>query len=267
MTERWRPWKANFLAGLVVVLPAVVSLAIVRWLFGTVSNVTDLLLFFLPRELTHMDGGKGPIHWYWSLLALTLGVLLVALVGRAARNYVGRKVIAGLDRLLLQVPLLSKIYVTVKQVNDAFSSSKKSAFKQVVLIQYPRAGLYTIAFVTSDQHPEAAARLGRPVVGVFVPTTPNPTSGFLLVVPEEQVLKLEMSVADGIKYIISLGSIVPEYASLDGQPVARLPEATPLLKSFESGLQCGQVKLQPASSVPGCGDSIPGGLGGEGGKA
>src|SRR5947208_15118768 len=112
---------------------------------------------------------------------------------------------------LFGVPLLTKIYGATKQVNDAFSSSNKNAFRTVVLVEFPRPGVYTIAFITSEQHAEVEARTGQKVVCVFVPTTPNPTSGFLLIVPEEKVIKLDMSVPDGIKYVISLGSIIPEY--------------------------------------------------------
>ncbi len=203
--------RADFFAGLATVLPVVLSLAIVRWLFGTVSNVTDLLLFFLPREVTRGSEGAGDVVWYWSLLALLLTIALLAAVGRFARNFVGRKTIQIVDALMIRVPLLNKVYVTIKQVNEAFSSSKRAAFKKVVLIEYPRAGCYSIAFLTSENHPEVSHRLGCPVVGVFLPTTPNPTSGYLLVVPTSDVIFLDMSVAEGIKLIISLGSVVPSY--------------------------------------------------------
>jgi len=210
MRRSLEQWRANFITGLVVVLPAVVSLAIFRWLFGTVSNLTDWLVFFVPRDLTHAEAGRGPMHWYWSLLALAAGILLVALVGRATRNYIGRRLIRAMDQLMSSVPLLNKIYGTLKQVNEAFSTSTKSSFKQVVLIQYPRHGIYTIGFITNDEIPPASAKLGQPMVGVFIPTTPNPTSGFLLVVPHDQITRLDMSVADAVKYIISLGSVLPE---------------------------------------------------------
>jgi uncharacterized membrane protein len=220
-------WRANFLTGLAVVLPAVISLAIFRWLFGTVSNVTDTLLFFVPRAWTHASEGEGPLWWYWSLLALVLGLVLVTVIGRFARNYLGRQMIRTVDQLMFRVPLLNKIYGTVKQVNEAFSSGKKSSFKQVVLVEYPRHGLYSVGFITSDDHPEASARLGRKVVGVFVPTTPNPTGGFLLVVPETDVILLDMSVAEGIKYIISLGAIVPHYPAPSAAAELADPTAQP----------------------------------------
>ncbi len=208
-------WRANFYAGLAIVLPAVISLAVVKWLFGTVSNVTDALLFFLPKDLTHQAAGTGSMHWYWSLAALALAVLLIGLIGRSARNYLGKKMIRLVDAFLLHVPLLNKIYGAIKHVNEAFTSTDKSSFKTVVLVEFPRPGLYSIGFITSEQHAEVQARMKEKGVCVFVPTTPNPTSGFLLLVPEEKVTKLEMSVADGIKYVMSLGSIAPDYALPD----------------------------------------------------
>jgi uncharacterized membrane protein len=203
-------WQANFWAGLAIVLPAVVSVAALMWLFGTVATITDSLLIFLPRDWTHHAGGNGPLYWYWSLTALLLAVLLIGLVGLLARNYFGKRIIQWVDSALLCVPLLNKIYSATKQVNDAFSSTNKTAFRTVVLVEFPKEGVYSIGFITSEPDPEVQARLDGKIVCVFVPATPNPTSGFLLMVPEDKITKLEMSVADGIKYIISLGSILPE---------------------------------------------------------
>jgi len=203
-------WQANFWAGLVIVLPAVISIAVLRWLFGTVSVITDTLLFFLPGELTHHHQGSGPMHWYWSLVALVLAIILIATVGLLARNYFGRKIIEWVDLAMMRVPLLNKIYSATKQVNDAFSASNKSAFRTVVLVEFPHAGMWSIGFVTSEEQEEVQARTGRKVMCVFVPATPNPTSGFLMMVPVEKVIKLEMSVAEAIKYIVSLGAILPE---------------------------------------------------------
>ncbi len=204
-------WQANFWAGLAIVLPAVISLALLRWLFGTVANFTDTLLIFLPAKLTHHDQGSGPMYWYWSLVALMVAIFLIGTVGLLARNYFGRKIIEWVDSALLRVPLLNKIYGATKQVNDAFSATNKTAFRTVVLVEFPHAGVYSIGFITSDQQREVQAKTGQKVVCVFVPATPNPTSGFLLMVPEEKAIKLDMSVADAIKYVISLGAILPGY--------------------------------------------------------
>jgi uncharacterized membrane protein len=203
-------WQANTWAGLAIVLPAVVSIAALMWLFGTVATITDSLLVFLPRRWTHQENGAGALFWYWSLTALILAVLLIGLVGLLARNYFGKRIIQWVDAALLRVPLLNKIYAATKQVNDAFSSGNKTAFRTVVLVEYPKEGVYSLGFITSEPESEVQAKLSTKVVCVFVPATPNPTSGFLLMVPEEKVTRLEMSVADGIKYVISLGSILPE---------------------------------------------------------
>jgi len=211
-------WQANFWAGLVVVLPAVISIAVVGWVFGRVSQITDTLLIFVPQALTH--DSTGSMYWYWSLVALLLAVFLICAVGLLARNYFGKRLIEWVDGALLRIPLLNKIYATIKQVNDAFSSTNKTSFRTVVLVEYPRAGVYSVGFITGEQYGEAQAKLGEKVVCVFIPTTPNPTSGFLVLVPEDKVTKLEMSVADGIKYIISLGSIVPDLPAVRRQPKA-----------------------------------------------
>jgi len=204
-------WKANFFTGLAVVLPALLSIGAVVWLFGAVSNFTDALLLFLPKDWTHERGAEGPMHWYWSLCALALAVGLITLVGRFARHYLGKKLIQLADEVLLRVPLLNKIYGALKQINEAFTSSKTTAFQQVVLVEFPRAGLYSVGFITGAQHGEVQHKTEEEVVGVFVPTTPNPTTGFIVLVPQKQVVKLDMSVADGIKFIMSLGSVAPDY--------------------------------------------------------
>ena len=206
-------WRASFLTGLMIVLPGVITLAVVKWLFGTISSVTDTLLFFLPKSLTHDNGGDGPMFWYWSVLALLLAVTIVTIVGLLTRYYFGKRMIAWTDGLMLRVPVLNKIYGTIRQVDEAFKSGKKSSFKTVVLVEYPRAGIYSVGFITSEQIDEVQNRIGRKCVCVFIPTTPIPTGGFLIIVPEEEVIKLDMSVADGFKYIISLGALSNEAAS------------------------------------------------------
>ncbi len=200
-------WRANFFTGLAVLLPAIASVVVLLWLVSRVADITDTLLFFLPSTLTHRNKGEGPMYWYWSLAALLLAVLLISVAGKLTRYYVGKKVIQLMDQALRRVPLLNKIYITIKQVNEAFTSNK-SAFKQVVLVEFPRAGQQTVGFVTGEQNESFHG--GERTLSVFIPTTPNPTSGFLVLVPERDVKKLDMSVAEGIKFIVSLGAIPPE---------------------------------------------------------
>jgi uncharacterized membrane protein len=208
-------WRDSFLTGLVIVLPGVITVAAVKWLFGTIASITDLLLFFLPKHLTHSglvypNDGNGPIYWYWSLLALLLAVALVCAVGVAARYYFGKRMIAWTDNAMLRVPVLNKIYGTIRQLDEAFTSGKKSSFKTVVLVEYPREGIYSVGFVTSEQDEEVEKLTRKKCVCVFIPTTPIPTAGFLIFVPKENVTPLDLSVADGFKYIISLGALSQE---------------------------------------------------------
>lgn len=224
----WARWQANFWAGLVIVLPAIISLAVLKWLFGTLSDITNTILIFLPAEWTHKNHGEGELYWYCSVLSLLLAMFVLGLVGMLARYYFGRKIIEWVDAALMRTPLVNKIYRTTKQVNEAFSASNKSAFRTVVLVEFPHAGTYSIGFITSERQPEVQIKTGQKVVCVFVPATPNPTSGFLLMVPEDKVTKLDMSVAEGIKYVISLGAIMP------GNVPAPAPDAKPLLHPVPS---------------------------------
>ncbi len=203
--------RGDFVTGLAIVGPAVISVAVAVWLFAHISNLTDTLLLLLPNGWTHEtrpDGRAGAMYWYWSFAALFLTGCLIVLVGRYGRYYAGRKAIELTDHALMRIPLLNKIYGTVKQVNESFSNNK-SSFKQVVLVSFPHAQARSIGFVTGEQTGLGKERL----VSVFVPTTPNPTSGFLLLVPESEVIKLDISVADGIKFVISLGAIVPGFGA------------------------------------------------------
>jgi uncharacterized membrane protein len=207
-------WRTSFFTGLAIVLPAIVSLVVIFWLFFTISTVTDKILIFVPKAITHQDGPAGPgtgdIHWYWSMVALLLTFVLISIVGMLARNYLGQKLIESVDTSLLRVPLLNKIYGTTKQVNEAFTSGGKNSFKTVVMVEFPRAGMYSIGFLTGEADNEIRAKTDEKLFCVFIPTTPNPTSGFLVLLPEDEVTKLDMSVAEGVKFIISLGSISPE---------------------------------------------------------
>lgn len=217
-------WQANFGTGFAIVLPVFLSIAIVIWLFGSASNVTKELLFFLPWALEpHQifeNGQDGEIFWYWRLGALALAIFLLGLLGGIARLYFGKKLIQLMDRILLHVPLLNKIYGALKQINDAFTNNNKTTFKKVVVVEWPRKGVWSIGFYTGMEHPEISTRTGESIRSVFVPTTPNPTTGFLVLLPAKEVKELSMNVTDGVKYIMSLGSVAPEFSNLAKNPDA-----------------------------------------------
>ena len=211
--------RRNFFTGLAVVLPVIISIGVALWLFNQAVAVSDILLFpfkYIPGlELEHIwkdavDGQPGKeLYWWWKVVAILEAVILTGMLGFLTRYYVGKKLVQLMDYVMLNVPLLGKIYGTVKQVNQAFTSEKKSSFKQVVMVEFPRKGLFSVGFVTAEQ---VKTDEGESIISIFVPTTPNPTTGFLLVLPESKVVKLDMSVADGIKYIVSLGAVPPENA-------------------------------------------------------
>ena len=206
-------WRRSFLTGLVISLPAVLSLAAVKWLFGTISSFTDTLLFFLPHfippQQIYENGQAAPLFWYWSVLALALAGALITGIGVLAQYYIGKRMIEWLDTVMMSVPLLNKFYGAIKQVNEAFAGNRNS-FQTVVLVEFPVPGSYSVGFITSSTQGQTLQPTDKNLVSVFIPTTPNPTSGFLVLVGEEKLTKLDMSVSDGIKYIVSLGSISPD---------------------------------------------------------
>jgi uncharacterized membrane protein len=231
LRKEFARWQANFYTGLAVVLPVVLSIAILIWLFGSVANITDKLLiplkFVLAKEFIYVDGRGGSVFWYWSLAALILAIFLIGLIGGLTRYYLGKKLIQLMDYAMFRVPLLNKIYGATKQINDAFTTNNRATFKQVVLVEFPKVGTWSIGLMTGEDHAEICSKTGESIVSVVVPTTPNPTTGYLIFVSEDKVIKLDMSVADGVKYIVSLGSVSPSYravaqSQLLGQTAVRL---------------------------------------------
>ncbi|MEI8315816.1 MAG: DUF502 domain-containing protein, partial [Verrucomicrobiota bacterium] len=131
--------------------------------------------------------------------------------GWLARRVAGKRLITVAETLIRQVPLLNRIYPFMKEISDTVLSGKKTIFQRVVLVEFPRPGVYSIGFVTGITGGEAQTKMNAQLLNVFVPTTPIPTNGFLILVPQEQVVNLEMSVAEGMKLVISAGTVVPPY--------------------------------------------------------
>ena len=225
MKKEFARWQANIGTGLAIVLPVVLSIVILFWLFGSVTNVTNNLFFFVPYLVNKgvLDGAwiyenweamqtkeaPAKMFWYWRCVALVLALFILGIVGGLARLYFGKQLIKYMDNILYRVPLLNKIYSAIKQINNAFTTNNRSTFKHVVIVEWPRPGVWSIGFTTGDNHPEANAKTGEHIISIFVPTTPNPTTGFLVLLPEDKVKVMDMTVADGITYIMSLGSVAP----------------------------------------------------------
>ncbi|ABK45177.1 protein of unknown function DUF502 [Magnetococcus marinus MC-1] len=202
MLKRFRVrLRQNFLAGLLLVLPVGVTLFILHLMVAS----SDLLLSWLPERLQpdqllgfHLPG-----------LDLLLTLLMILLVGSAARHWVGRWLVQWSERLFGAIPLVRNLHHAVKQFVGTLLGRRAKSFKQVVLLEYPRPGLFAIGLVTAQGREEILEVMGEPLYHVFVPTTPNPTSGMLLFVPKKEVIELNMSVEEGLKLVISGGLVIP----------------------------------------------------------
>ena len=206
--------KKYIVAGLLVWLP----LAVTVWLLSTVLGMVDGLFgWVLTGTQALLPAGA---HGFLEMLrhvpglGLVVVVLALLLTGMFAANFVGQWWLRQGGRMLHRIPIVKSIYSSVKQVSDTLFSSSGNAFREAVLVQYPRAGAWTIAFVTGRPGGEAADHLRGDYLSLYVPTTPNPTSGFFLMVPRSDVIELRMSVDEALKYIISMGVVAPPAASL-----------------------------------------------------
>ncbi len=195
--------RRYLIAGLLIWVPLGVTLLVLMWLV----DVMDRTLLLLPRQYQPetLLGMRIPG------LGIVLTVVVLLVTGVVAANLFGRQLVAAWESLLSRIPLVRSIYMGVKQLMEMLFSPSGQSFRKVLLIEYPRAGLWTLAFQTGITVGEAQHKTGRDVVNVYVPTTPNPTSGFFIMVPQCDVVELEMSVDDGLKMLISMGAIVPSW--------------------------------------------------------
>jgi uncharacterized membrane protein len=198
--------KKNFITGLLVVIPIGVTVFVLRAFLGWIDGI----LGDLERELIG--------HYYPGLGIITL-FLFILLIGIISANYIGKRILLGWDRIMRRLPLVRGIYTTVKQMMETFSTDQN--FSGVGLVEYPRKGCFSVGFITGRVDEGFMGLLGTHL-SVFIPTTPNPTAGFLLILPEQEVRKLDMTVEQGMKYIVSLG-----LAPLDEQSARKLLKAAP----------------------------------------
>ena len=194
-------------AGLLVWLPLAVTFWLLRIVVTIMDSWLDRVFALLPPQY-HPDQLIGiDIPG----LGVIFTILLLILTGVFAANFVGRAFVNGWESLLHRVPVVRPVYSAVKQFAELVFSDKSQSFKKVLLIQYPRIGVYSLAFQTSSELGEVQGRTGEDVVCTFVPTTPNPTSGFIIIVPRRDIIELDMEVDEALKMIISLGVVVPTW--------------------------------------------------------
>jgi len=193
--------RRHFVAGLLIWVPLVITL----W-------VLDLLVGAMDRSLLLLPDGFRTESWLGVHIP-GLGVLLTLLVvfatGVLAANIIGQRLVRFGERVLARIPVFNSIYHSVKQVSDTLFSPSGQAFRKALLVQYPRQGSWTIAFLTGRPGGDVANHLSGDYVSVYVPTTPNPTSGFFLMLPKSDVIELDMTVDEALKYVISMGVAIP----------------------------------------------------------
>ncbi|NDY89987.1 DUF502 domain-containing protein [Ideonella livida] len=218
--------KKYLIAGLLTWLPLAITVWVLLWvlglmngMFGTVLSVTQAVFPASARE------GLEQLRTIPGLGVLVM-VVAMLLTGVFVTNIFGQWWVRQWDTLLTRIPIVKSIYSSVKQVSDTLFSSSGNAFREAVLVQYPRQGSWTIAFVTGKPGGEVAAKLPGEHVSLYVPTTPNPTSGFFLMVARDQVTPLGMSVDEALKYIISMGVVAPP-ASASASGTSLPEEADP----------------------------------------
>jgi uncharacterized membrane protein len=188
-------------AGLLVIVPLMITLAVLKWIVGTL----DQTLLILPNgwQPDHVLG----FHIPGFGVVLTLAILLAA--GAVTSNFVGKKLVKWGDAVLVRIPVVRSIYSSVKQVSDTLFSEGGNAFRTAVLIQWPREGVWTVAFVTGAPGGEVANYLQDDYLSVYVPTTPNPTGGYFVMLRRSDCLELDMSIDSALKYIVSMGVVSP----------------------------------------------------------
>ncbi|NOQ94546.1 MAG: DUF502 domain-containing protein [Methylophaga sp.] len=195
--------KKYLIAGLLVWMPLGITFLVVRAIVGFLDRTLLLLPdAYQPDTLLgiHIPG-----------FGVVLAVVLVLATGMVVANFLGKRIVAAWEGLLARIPLVRTLYAGIKQIMEAVLATDAKSFSKVLLLEYPRKGVWSFAFMTSDSLGEVQEKTAAKVISVFIPTTPNPTSGFVLMVPKEDVIELDMSVEDGLKMIISMGVVVPPW--------------------------------------------------------
>jgi uncharacterized membrane protein len=201
--------KKYILTGLLVWLPLTITIWVLMNVVGTLDGIFAWLI--TAAETVLPSSARPFLEDLRSTPGLSVLVVVAALwlTGLAVTNMAGQWIVTQSNRVLSNIPIVKSIYTSVKQVSDTLFSSSGQAFRQAVLVQYPRAGAWTIAFVTGKPGGEVAQHLPADMLTLYVPTTPNPTSGFMLMVARSDVVELHMSVDEALKYIISMGVVAP----------------------------------------------------------
>jgi len=199
--------RANFLTGALLIIPLVLTF----WVFYFIIGKLNLLLLEPIMNVLRTWVPASNIVVLTKIAVFLLLIALLILIGFATRIIILRNIFGFGEKILYKVPMISTVYRALKEISAAFLLQKNTIFQRVVLLEYPRKGIYQLGFVISEAKGEVQEKTKDRILNVFVPTTPNPTSGILALVPQQDTISLEMSVADGMKMVISGGAVVPRH--------------------------------------------------------
>jgi len=196
--------RNSFITGVIAVLPILITFSLVKLIFHNISGflypyflkLAEKFHFYLPNYVVQ-------------IVAFVIVIASIMFIGVIAKNYIGTKFLGLIESLLSRIPMVKSIYAIMRQISEAFQSKDGNNFKRVVMIEYPRREMYSVGFVTKDTSEFFNSKIGETCMSVFIPTTPNPTSGYILIVPKSQVVDLDMTVEEGIKFVISAAIVEP----------------------------------------------------------
>ena len=213
-----------FISGLVLLAPLGVTIFVVNLLRTKIgAPVSKPIRAFLFRQIETIPEWLNTIIEYSAILVV---ILIITVLGFLSNYFLGKLLVRSTERIIHAVPFLNTVYRTVQQIVETFSKQQKAIFQQVVLVEYPRKGVYVVGFLTSRAKGEVQQITHSELLNIFVPTTPNPTSGFLLMVPENEIIYMQMSVGDGMKLIVSGGAVTPPTPQMFSHETGAPPEVT-----------------------------------------
>jgi uncharacterized membrane protein len=215
--------RRYLIAGLLIWLPLGATVVVFRLLL----NLMNRLLFWLPADYRPEALLGLNVPGVDAIFAAILAIVVLLATGMLGANLIGRRLVGLYERLLNRIPVVRSVYGAVKHFTEVVFSDSGSSFKKALMIEYPRQGVYSLCFQTAEDLEEIQSRTGEDVVTVFLPTTPNPTSGFMLFVPRKDIVELDMTVEEAIKMIISLGVVVPKWSPMHPAHQLARPQATP----------------------------------------
>ena len=224
--------RGRFLAGVVIAAPIAITIYLVLSFILWIDRIVKPLIPKAWNPETYIPGSVNIFGNEITLglpgLGLVVAIILLTLLGAVGANLIGRSMIKAGDRFLSNLPVVKNIYSLFKQLFETIASNQEASFRDMVLVEYPKKGTWCIGFVTAPLKAEVLSKLGSEMMGVFVPTTPNPTSGFYMFVPRAEVIDLDMTVEEGAKMIVSVGMVVPEHLGEDEieKIVEKIPSPT-----------------------------------------